>query len=89
MVIRALAWNIRADFIIMLDIILEDKLQTALLPSEVKPANQTDYDQNKAKWASAHDWALNHGWNFIVMTEVGKGQLLTKINRQKAARSQA
>lgn len=50
---------------------------------EVKPANQTQQEQNKAKWASATDWASNHGWMFTVQTEVGMGKLKTKVNRQK------
>lgn len=50
---------------------------------EVKPANQTAQEQNKAKWASANDWAINHGWLFTVQTEVGMGKLKAKVNRQK------
>ena len=50
---------------------------------EVKPANQTAYDQNKAKWASAHNWASNNGWQFQVMTEVGLGKLKSKIKNQR------
>lgn len=50
---------------------------------EVKPANQTTYDQNKAKWASAHNWAMNHGWQFQVMTEVGLNKLKSKVNKQQ------
>jgi len=50
---------------------------------EVKPANQTDFDQNKAKWASMNDHALNMGWEFIVQTEVGLGKLKTKVQRQQ------
>jgi len=49
---------------------------------EVKPANQTDFDQNKAKWASMNDHALNMGWQFIVQTEVALGKLGVKIKRQ-------
>jgi hypothetical protein len=49
---------------------------------EVKPANQTDYDQNKAKWSAANDWAQNHGWEFIVQTEVGLGKLKNKVKKQ-------
>ena len=50
---------------------------------EIKPSSQTHYDQNKAKWGAMHDHALNHGWEFIVQTEVGLGQLKKKINKQK------
>jgi hypothetical protein len=50
---------------------------------EVKPANQTAYDQNRAKWASMNDHALNHGWGFVVQTEVGLGKLKAKVKRQQ------
>lgn len=50
---------------------------------EVKPANQTTYDQNKAKWASAHNWALNHGWQFIVQTEIALGKLNSKVKNKE------
>lgn len=50
---------------------------------EVKPANQTDFDQNKAKWAAMNDHALNMGWQFYVQTEVGLGKLRSKIKRQQ------
>lgn len=49
---------------------------------EIKPANQTAYDQNRAKWASMNDHAANHGWGFVVQTEVGLGKLKTKVKRQ-------
>ena len=49
---------------------------------EVKPANQTHYDVNKAKFAAAHNYSENLGWKFNVITEVGMGKLKTKINRQ-------
>lgn len=50
---------------------------------EVKPANQTQQEQNRAKWSSATDWASNHGWLFTVQTEVGLGKLKSKIKKQK------
>lgn len=50
---------------------------------EIKPANQTQYDQNRAKWGAMNDHALNHGWEFVVQTEVGLGKLKTKIKRQQ------
>jgi hypothetical protein len=50
---------------------------------EVKPANQTHYDQNQAKWAAMNDHAHNMGWEFIVQTEVGLGKLKKKVQRQK------
>lgn len=50
---------------------------------EVKPANQTQYEQNKAKWAAMNDHAQNMGWDFVVQTEVGLGKLKTKLRRQQ------
>lgn len=50
---------------------------------EIKPSQQTHYEQNRAKWASMHDHALNHGWQFIVQTEVGLGQLKMKVKKQQ------
>jgi len=50
---------------------------------EIKPASQTDYEVNKAKWASMHEYAQNMGWNFNVITEVGVGKLKSKIRKQK------
>lgn len=51
---------------------------------EIKPANQTQFDQNKAKWAAANNYCSNVGWDFVVLTEVGLGKLKTKIKRQQA-----
>ena len=50
---------------------------------EVKPANQTQQEQNKCKWASANNYCENMGWDFIVMTEIGLGKYKTKIKRQR------
>lgn len=50
---------------------------------EIKPANQTNYEQNKAKWAAAHNFCTNVGWEFVVLTEVGLGKLKTKVKRQQ------
>ena len=50
---------------------------------EIKPANQTQYEQNKCKWASANNFCLNLGWTFVVLTEVGLGKLKTKIKKQQ------
>lgn len=50
---------------------------------EIKPANQTHYEQNQAKWAAMNDQAMNHGWQFIVFTEVGLGKLKTKVKKQQ------
>lgn len=53
---------------------------------EIKPATQTTYDQNQAKWASMNDHAINMGWNFVVQTEVGLGKLERKISKQQKNR---
>jgi hypothetical protein len=50
---------------------------------EIKPANQTDYEQNKCKWAAMNNHAKSMGWNFTVQTEVALGKLKTKIKRQR------
>ena len=50
---------------------------------EIKPSDQTLYDKNRAKWGSMQDHALNHGWDFIVQTEVGLDKLRHKIKKQK------
>lgn len=50
---------------------------------EIKPANQTTYDKNKAKWSAANNFCSNIGWNFVVLTEVGLGKLKTKIKKQQ------
>ena len=49
---------------------------------EIKPANQTHYEQNKAKWASMNNYASNYGWQFVVQTEVGLNKLKGKIKKQ-------
>ena len=49
---------------------------------EIKPANQTQYEQNKAKWAAMKEYADRMGWDFVVQTEVGLGKLKTKLKRQ-------
>lgn len=50
---------------------------------EIKPANQTQLEQNKCKWAAANNYSSNLGWDFVVMTEVGLGKFKTKIRRQR------
>lgn len=50
---------------------------------EIKPANQTNYEQNKCKWVAANNFCTNLGWNFVVLTEVGLGKLKTKIKKQQ------
>lgn len=49
---------------------------------EIKPSQQTHYKQNQAKWGSMNDYALNHGWEFVVQTETGLDKLKNKIKRQ-------
>ena len=49
---------------------------------EIKPANQTQYEKNKAKWAAMNEYATKHGWRFTVITEVGIGKLKSKIKKQ-------
>ncbi len=51
---------------------------------EIKPANQTHYEQNKAKWVAANNYCSNVGWNFVVLTEVGLGKLKVKMKQQRA-----
>lgn len=52
---------------------------------EIKPANQTgpEYEQNQCKWAAANNFCSNVGWEFVVVTEVGRGKLQAKIKRQQ------
>ena len=45
---------------------------------EIKPANQTHYEQNKAKWSAMNEHVKKHGWRFTVITEVGIDKLKTK-----------
>jgi DNA-directed RNA polymerase subunit RPC12/RpoP len=49
---------------------------------EVKPANQTGYIQNKAKWSAMNEYAKKMGWDFTVITEVGINKLRNKIKQQ-------
>lgn len=55
---------------------------------EIKPASQTAYEQNEAKWAAMHNHAMNLGWKFCVQTEVGLGKLQHKIRRQRVFNEQ-
>jgi len=50
---------------------------------EIKPNSQTEYEQNKAKWASAHNHCQNVGWEFIVQTEKALEMYRAKIRRQR------
>ena len=49
---------------------------------EIKPANQTDYEQNKCKWASAHNHCEHMGWEFVVQTEQILDTYRWKVQRQ-------
>jgi hypothetical protein len=46
---------------------------------EIKPANQTSLDKNKAKWLAMDHHATQMGWRFMVITEVGIGKLRQKL----------
>jgi hypothetical protein len=46
---------------------------------EIKPANQTHLEKNKAKWTACQQHCEARGWDFIVMTEVGIGKLKRKV----------
>jgi hypothetical protein len=51
---------------------------------EIKPANQTEYEQNQCKWAAMKNFAEHMGWEFVVQTpEVALGKLKAKIRRQR------
>jgi len=49
---------------------------------EIKPANQTDYNQNRAKWDAAAAKMGDHGWTFGVKTEQGINRLRKQILEQ-------
>jgi hypothetical protein len=49
---------------------------------EIKPMNQTDYEQNKCKWAAANNFCSNMGWEFIVQTNEILDTYRWKIQRQ-------
>ena len=49
---------------------------------EIKPANQTHYEQTKAKWSAMNEHVKKHGWRFTVITEVGIDKLKTKVKKQ-------
>lgn len=51
---------------------------------EVKPSQQTDYDQNKAKWTCANNYFENVGMKFIVQTETVLDKYKVKIKRQSS-----
>lgn len=45
---------------------------------EIKPANQTGLEQNKAKWAACEHFCQLRGWKFTVYTEV----LIEKLKKE-------
>jgi hypothetical protein len=47
---------------------------------EIKPANQTLLEQNKAKWTSAEAACDMRGWKFVVITE----QMIEKLKKKVA-----
>jgi len=49
---------------------------------EVKPSNQTDYNQNRAKWDACSESMGNRGWSFWVKTEMGINKLRKLIVEQ-------
>lgn len=51
---------------------------------EIKPASQTHYEINQAKWSAAANYTENHGWKFNLITEVGINKLKAKIKRRQA-----
>ena len=53
---------------------------------EIKPGNQTDYEQNQAKWNAAADYLGKRGWAFKVKTERGINKLRRLLVEQKKNR---
>ena len=49
---------------------------------EVKPANQTDLEQNKNKWRAAEQACKVRGWGFEVFTEQRINKLELEVKRQ-------
>jgi hypothetical protein len=49
---------------------------------EVKPANQTDLEQNKNKWRAAEQACKVRGWEFEVFTEQRINKLEKEVRRQ-------
>jgi len=49
---------------------------------EIKPATQTGYEKNKAKWKAMNEYADKLGWNFTVVTEKGISTLKKKVRDQ-------
>lgn len=51
---------------------------------EIKPSQQTDYDQNKAKWSCANNYCENSGLRFLVQTETLLDKYRAKLKRQNS-----
>ncbi len=49
---------------------------------EIKPSNQTDYEQNQRKWDACAKKLGNIGWRFVVKTEQGINNLRRQVNQQ-------
>ena len=50
---------------------------------EIKPKNQTDLEKNKAKWDACAKFCTNHGYRFVVQTEVGLNKLKQQLLNEK------
>ena len=53
---------------------------------EVKPSNQTDFDQNQMKWRACTEKVGERGWKFKYMTEQGINKLRKMIVEQHRSR---
>lgn len=51
---------------------------------EIKPSQQTDYEQNKAKWTCANTYCENVGMKFVVQTEKVLEKYKIKIKKQES-----
>ena len=49
---------------------------------EIKPANQTNLEQNQCKWKAAAAACEPRGWKFVVQTERGIEQLKRAVQKQ-------
>lgn len=50
---------------------------------EIKPEHEHEYELNKCKWAAAHNFCTNMGWEFIVQSEQILETYRWKIQRQR------
>lgn len=46
---------------------------------EIKPANQTHFEINNAKWTACQQHCESRGWDFVVVTEVGIEKLKKRV----------